>query len=81
LTRRVTAQSRDRALEAIRDWLTVRPDSEYDVLFTSLDHNTLGKPLSLTSIYPMVQRIGEKVGIKKIVSPHIVIPINFRTQG
>jgi integrase/recombinase XerC len=61
---------RDRALEAIRDWLTVRPDSEYDVLFTSLDHNTLGKPLSLTSIYPMVQRIGEKVGIKKIVSPH-----------
>jgi hypothetical protein len=34
---------RDRALEAIRDWLTVRPDSEYDVLFTSLDHNTLGE--------------------------------------
>jgi hypothetical protein len=38
---------RDRALEGIRDWLTVRTDSEYDVLFTSLDHNTLGKPLSL----------------------------------
>ena len=45
----------DRALDAIADWLTVRPDSQYDVLFTSLDVNTLGKPLSLTSIYRMVQ--------------------------
>jgi integrase/recombinase XerC len=35
-----------------------------------LDHNTLGKPLSLTSIDRMVRRIGEKAGIKKIVSPH-----------
>jgi len=60
----------DHALDAIGDWLTVRPDSRYDVLFTSLDVNTWGKPLSLTSIYRMVRRTGEKAGIKKIVSPH-----------
>jgi len=59
-----------RALAAIEDWLSARPKTSHQVLFTALDPKSKGGPLSTTSIYRMVRKIGKQAGIRKVLSPH-----------
>jgi integrase/recombinase XerC len=60
----------DRALDAVAEWLKVRPETDHHFVFTALDFKNKGKPLSPTSIYRTIRGIAQEAGIKKIVSPH-----------
>ena len=56
-------------LEAIAQWLEVRPETNNSSLFVSLS-NRSRKGLSTTSIYKIIRATAEKAGIDKVVSPH-----------
>ena len=58
------------AVQAVRDYLEVRPDAESrqydDVLFL----NRFGRPLSRVSIFNMVKKQAMAAGVNKEISPH-----------
>lgn len=56
-------------LNAIAQWLEVRPATADPHLFVSLS-NRSRKGLSTTSIYKIIRATAEKAGIDKVVSPH-----------
>ncbi len=60
-------------VEAIRDWLKVRLTywcSESSALFISLSSTKRGERLNYISLYYLVARTSEAVGINKSMSPH-----------
>ncbi len=59
-------------VQAISEWLTVRPGTAGDVdpLFVALDFATIGHRITGDGIYKLVQRKTKQAGIEKVMSPH-----------
>lgn len=56
-----------RTEKALRDWLTERPFSESEYLFTSMRE---GRQLSRNTVIQMLRRLGKRAGVKGRVNPH-----------
>ena len=59
-------------VQAIKDWLAVRPGiaGENDPLFVALNYAALGHRLTGDGLYKLVQTRTKKAGIEKVMSPH-----------
>jgi len=54
-----------RTVNALRDWLKTRPDSQYRKVFTGLRG-----PLTTSGIYQVLKRLAEAAGVKGRFNPH-----------
>ncbi|NJN73889.1 MAG: tyrosine-type recombinase/integrase [Limnothrix sp. RL_2_0] len=59
-------------VEALKDWLAVRPQQKGKVqpLFVALDRAHCGHRLTGTAIYQLVRQTSKAAGIDKVMSPH-----------
>lgn len=69
---KVRVQMNRSTVEAVREWLAVRVnwESKSDALFISIGGTSRGARLTAQSLYNLVDRTSEAVGITKKMSPH-----------
>jgi site-specific recombinase XerD len=61
-----------RTAEALRAWLTIRPDVEHDRVFVSLSNDPAryGRPLGVNGVYQVFKRLAAAAGVMGKFNPH-----------